>query len=349
MNVAILSSIAWRTPPIHYGPWELVASLICEELVRQGHSVTLFATGNSQTAAKLEAVCPRGYEEDEVIKENVDNWQSLHLSHFLEHADTFDVIHNHSNFQPILHTDSINSPMITTMHCGTIEFSSKETLDIFKKYNDSNYYVALSNAAKHQDLEYTATIHHGIDVNKFSLGTGEGGYLLSFGRIHPDKGTADAISIAKQTNHRLIIAGIVHDQRYFDERVRPHLDDDLITFVGSVGGQQKNELLKNAKALVSPIYFEEPFGLSVLEAMACGTPVIVYNRGAASEVVDHEKTGFVVSGIEQAVEAVSQLANIDRNRCRRHVATHFSLDKMIASYLEVYDYAVGDFKQRSSL
>ncbi|MET6996627.1 glycosyltransferase family 4 protein [Chitinophaga defluvii] len=334
MRIAILSPIAWRTPPRHYGPWEQMAFNLAEGLVAQGLSVTLFATADSQTSGTLEAISPKGYAEDDTLDAKVQ--ECLHISHLMEQAGQFDIIHNHFDFLPLTYSRLIKTPMVTTIH----GFSSPKIIPVYVRYNDNSYYVSISNADRSPELRYTATVYNGINTGNFSPEMQPEDYLLYFGRIHPHKGTYDAIQIAKSTGHRLVIAGIVQDEHYFREKVAPYLDEQ-ITYIGPVGGTARNTLLGRAKALLHPIYFNEPFGLSVAEAMYCGTPVLAYNRGAMPELIHHQQTGLLVNNLQEAIASVPDLQRIDRHTCHAHALAHFSQEKMVRDYLKVYEVVLG--------
>ncbi|HHL40725.1 MAG TPA: glycosyltransferase family 4 protein, partial [Deltaproteobacteria bacterium] len=201
MRIAMLSPIAWRTPPRHYGPWESVVSLLTEGLVERGLDVTLFATGDSQTRARLVSVCPRGYEEDPEIEPKV--WECLHISGLFEQADDFDIIHNHFDFLPLTYTAMTTTPVVTTIH----GFSSPRILPVYEKYDGRVHYVAISEADRSPRLRYAATIHHGIDLRRFTFRPDPGDYLLFFGRIHPEKGAREAIEAARRASMKLVMAG----------------------------------------------------------------------------------------------------------------------------------------------
>ncbi len=331
MKIAILSPIAWRTPPLKYGPWEQVASNIAEGLVARGLDVTLFATGNSRTKGKLQFISPTAYAEDEAIAPKV--WECLHISHLMEQADAFDIIHNHFDFLPLSYSRLINTPMVTTIH----GFSSPRILPVFKLYNADNFYVSISNADRSPELNYIATVYNGINPADFTFNASPNDYLLYFGRIHPEKGTLEAIQIAKRTKRQLIISGLVQDEDYFNTSVKPLINNEDIVYVGNSGARQRDELLGSAFALLHPISFNEPFGLSVVEAMFCGTPVIAFNRGSMPEIIQHGKTGFLVDTLDEAVAAVKTIATIERWNCYQWASSNFSGEKMVDGYIDVYN------------
>ena len=335
MKIAVLAPICWRTPPRHYGPWEQVASNIAEGLVLRGLDVTLFATGDSLTRAKLEYICERPYEEDKTLDPKV--WECLHIAHLMECADEFDIIHNNYDFLPLTYSRLITTPMVTTIH----GFSSPHIIPVFKEYNDHNYFVSISNADRCPELEYIATVYNGINVADFTLREAVGEYLLYFGRIHPDKGTHEAIQIAKRFKMRLIISGFIQDQRYYEEKVGPFLNDEIV-YVGNSGPEKRDTLLGNAYALLHPISFDEPFGLSVAESMLCGTPVVAFNKGSMPELIVQEKTGFLVDTVDEAAYALKDVRQIDRTYCRRWAEKNFSQEEMVDDYIEVYRKIVGN-------
>lgn len=330
MKVAILSSVAWRTPPRKYGPWEQVASNIAEGLAKKGIDVTLFATGDSITRGKLKSVCTHPYAEDNDVDPKV--WECMHISHLMEQAGKFDIIHNNFDFLPLTYSRLINTPIITTIH----GFSSQKIVPVYKKYNTTGAYISISNADRHPELEYLKTIYHGIDPVEFTYRDEKEDYLLYFGRIHPDKGAHTAIEIARQTGHRLKIAGLIQDENYFNEKVKPCIDDDQVIYLGNADPAMRNQLLGNAIALLHPIHFEEPFGLSVVEAMMCGTPVIAFARGSMAELIDDGTSGYLVNNIDEAVSAVQKLGDIGYYACRKHAFSKFSLEKMTDEYILAY-------------
>ena len=331
IRVAVLSPISWRTPPRHYGPWESVVNLLTEELVRMGLDVTLFATGDSQTSGKLVAVCPRPYSEDSSVDPKVA--ECLHISEVFERSADFDLIHNHFDFLPLTYSGLTDTPLVTTIH----GFSSPSIMPVYKKYNAHGHYVAISEADKSPELDYIATVYHGIDMSQFSFSETHGEYLLFFGRIHPEKGVHEAIQVAQRVGKKLVIAGIVQDREYFEALVEPYIDGEQVAYLGSVGPAQRSEVLGGALALLHLISFDEPFGLSMVESLACGTPVIAFGRGSIPEIIKHDETGFIIADIEQAAEAVAAVPSLDRTACREDVEQRFSQARMASNYVRVYE------------
>jgi len=330
IRVAVLSPISWRTPPRHYGPWESVVNVLTEELVRKGLDVTLFATGDSATSGKLVAVCPRAYSEDPSVNPKVA--ECLHISEVFERSAEFDLIHNNFDFLPLTYSGLVDTPVVTTIH----GFSSPSIVPVYKKYNGRSHYVAISEADRSPELDYVATIHHGIQIAQFPFAEDEGKYLLFFGRIHPEKGVHEAIQVARRAGIKLIIAGIIQDEDYFHSRVEPYLDGDTVEYVGSVGPEKRSEILGGALALLHLISFDEPFGLSLVESLACGTPIIAFGRGSIPEIIQHAKTGYIVDDVDHAVEAVTAARSLDRRACRQDAEVRFSSDRMTSDYIRVY-------------
>ena len=335
MRLAMLSSISWRTPPRAYGPWELVTSLLTEALVARGVDVTLFATLDSLTAGKLDGVVPTGYSEDERLNPKV--WEALHIAHLFERAADFDLIHNQADFMPLTFARMIDRPIVTTIH----GFSSPTILPVFQRYNDRSAYVAISDADRHSSLTYAATIHHGIPIDEFPFDPVGSDDLLFFGRFHPDKGAADAVRAARAVGSKLVMAGIVQDADYFASEVAPFIDERNVEYRGVLAGTDRTGALGTARALLHLIHFDEPFGLSVIEAMACGTPVIAYPRGSMPELIVDGVTGFLVESFEEAVAAIDRIGEIDRAACRDHVAEHFTVERMADQYEALYRQLLG--------
>lgn len=328
MKVAMLGPIAWRTPPRHYGPWERVTSLLTEGLVRRGIEVTLFATADSLTAARLESVAAHGYAEDPTMDGRV--WEALHVGHAIDRSLEFDLVHNQLDWLPLAFAGQWGAPMVTTIH----GFSGAGILPAYQRGGSA--FVSISDADRSPLLDYVATVHHGIDVSEFDSTVAAGDDLVVFGRIHPDKGIADAIEIARRADRRLVICGIVQDRAYFTERVEPHIDGDRVMYRGSVGPEERADVLASAAVLLHPIHFDEPFGLSVVEAMATGTPVVAYRRGSMPEIIDEGVTGFAVSDLADAVAAIPRAAELDRSVVQSRARARFDVERMVDGYLEVY-------------
>jgi glycosyltransferase involved in cell wall biosynthesis len=337
MKIAMLAPISWRTPPRHYGPWEWVVSMLTEGLVQRGIDVTLYATADSLTKAILRSVAIRPWSEDPELDPKV--WECLHISAVFEEAANYDLIHNHFDFLPLSYSGLVDTPVLTTIH----GFSSPKILPVFRKYNGRVHYVAISDSDRCSDLDYLATIHHGIPVNQYPFNptASSEGYLLFFGRIHHDKGVYESIRLAKQVEMPLVIAGIIQDQDYFDRYVSPYLDDRQVRYIGPVGPEQKGAVLGGAIALLHLINFDEPFGLSVAESMACGTPVIAFNRGSMPELISNGISGFLVDDLDQARDAIARVPQIRRQDCRRHVEENFTVELMVSRYLKVYEQIIG--------
>jgi len=329
----MLAPVAWRTPPRHYGPWETVTSLLTEGLVARGVDVTLFATLDSLTSASLAGVCQHGYADDPAMDGRV--WEALHVAYALEQSAGFDLLHNHLDWLPLALDRFTATPMVTTIH----GFSGPAILPAYTRSRSS--FVSISDADRCADLDYVATIHHGIDLDALPVHEASGSELVAFGRVHPDKGTADAIEIARLAGRRLVICGIVQDERYFAEQVEPHVDGDRVVFHGSVGPAQRADVLGSAAALLHPVHFDEPFGLSVVEAMACGTPVVAYPRGSMPEVIDVGVTGYLAPDPATAAAAVEAAVQLDRAGIRARAVARFGADRMVEDYLRVYESMLG--------
>jgi glycosyltransferase involved in cell wall biosynthesis len=328
-KVAVLSPVAWRTPPRQYGAWETVASNIAEGLVLRGWDVTLFATRDSVTRARLHAVVDRGYEEDSAVDPKVVEY--LHISEVFEHADEFDLIHSHYDFMALTYMRLVKTPVLTTIH----GFSSPKIMPVYQKYRDG-YFVSISDADRTQGLNYLATVYNGIDISLYSMQESSGNDLIFLGRIHPDKGVHLAIEVARLSGLPLLIAGIVQDQTYFRERVEPHVDGQNIRYIGPVGVPEKNALFGRARALLHLNTIPERFGLVLAEANAAGVPVIAMDLGSCREVIEDGRTGFLVNSVPEAVQALSRLSEINRSACRQRVQRYFSIETMVEAYERVY-------------
>jgi glycosyltransferase involved in cell wall biosynthesis len=343
LKVGMLAPISWRVPPRHYGPWEQFVSLLTEGLVERGVDVTLFASADSVTSARLVGTVPTGYSEDERLDAKV--WEATHIATVFERAEEFDLIHNSFDFLPLTYSGLVETPVVTTIH----GFSSERIVPVYERYNDLGYYVAISDADRHPRLDYAATIHHGIDMGLFPLRATPGDYLLFFGRIHPDKGVEEAIEVAGRVGLPLMIAGIVQDRAYFERCVAPNVDGERVAYIGPVGPAMRGELLGGAKALLHLINFEEPFGFSVVESMACGTPVIARRRGSMPELVRDAENGYLVESLDEAVRSVRLAERLDRGAVRSSVEHRFSVARMVDEYLALYRRISSEHEARSAL
>jgi glycosyltransferase involved in cell wall biosynthesis len=335
LRVAMLAPISWRVPPRHYGPWEQFVSLLTEGLVERGVDVTLFAAADSLTSARLVGTIPTGYSEDPDLDPKV--WEALHIATVFERAAEFDLIHNNFDFLPLTYSGLVDTPVLTTIH----GFSSEKIVPVFERYDDRGHYVAISDADRHPKLHYEATIHHGIRMSEFPLVSTPGEYLLFFGRIHPHKGTAEAIDVAERAGLPLMVAGIVQDQEYFERAVEPRIDGDRVRYIGSVGPDERGAVLGGARALLHLISFEEPFGFSVIESMACGTPVIATRLGSMPELVQDGVNGYLVDAPDQAVAAIEAAGRLERSAVRSSVEQRFDVSRMVRDYIDVYRRVVG--------
>jgi glycosyltransferase involved in cell wall biosynthesis len=326
-RIAILSPVAWRTPPRQYGAWETVASNITEGLVARGWDVTLFATRDSITSARLHAVVERGYEEDGTIDPKVAEY--LHISELFEHAAEFDLIHSHYDFMALCFSRLVKTPVLTTI----LGFSSSQIMPVYEKYADG-YFVSISDSDRANGMNYLATVYNGIELSLYPLQE-QGNDLIFLGRIHPDKGVHLAIEVAQRTGLRLLIAGIVQDRTYFRERVAPHLNE-TIRYIGPLDIAGKSALFAQARALLHLNTIPERFGLVLAEANAAGVPVIAMNLGSCREVIADRRTGFLVNNVCEAVSALERVSEIDRDSCRQRVEQNFSIDTMVSGYEAVY-------------
>ena len=327
-RVAVLSPVAWRTPPRQYGAWETVASNVTEGLVARGWDVTLFATRDSVTRARLHAVVDQGYEEDRTLDPKVAEYR--HISEVFEHAADFDLIHNHYDFMPLTYTRLVSTPVLTTIH----GFSSPQIVPVYRKYGDG-YFVSVSDSDRISGLNYLATVYNGIDLSLYPLHHSRGDDLIFLGRIHRDKGVHLAIEVARLSGWPLLIAGIIQDKVYFRDQVEPHLNRQ-IRYLGPVDVTGKNDLFSRARGLLHLNTIPERFGLVLAEANAAGVPVIAMNLGSCAEVISDGRTGFLVNTVAEAVQALQRIVEIDSDVCREHVQQRFSIATMVDAYERVY-------------
>ena len=339
MKIGIIAPLVYTVPPKGYGGTETVIYHLTEGLVKNGHDVTLFACDGSQTSAKLESFCNEqtlgaNTEKDGII------YNLERINHIIGLSDNFDIIHNHDGFFTLSMNRYFKCPFVSTFHFSP----NAVTADNFAKKEilRRNKLVSISYAQQksYKDTEWVGNVYHGTtELDQYTLGQG-GEDLVWIGRFNPYKGVEDAIAIAERSNHKLIIAGSVEKgfERYFEEEIKPKIDNKSIVYIGEISLSEKIKLLKEAKALLMPIKWDEPFGLVMTEAMACGTPVIAYDRGSASEIVEDGQTGFIIpeNDIPAAVEAVKSVSGISRDACRERVRRHFSIEGMVTEYEKLY-------------
>ena len=335
MKIAQIAPQWLEVPPQAYGGTEYVVSLLTEELVRRGHDVTLFATANSKTKAKLVPIWNKGLFNDNVTK-NAFAVFGIMYKEFFNIQEKFDIVHDHCDYYFTPATDFISAPVVSTFH----NMLPEESIILYKKYPRVNY-VAISHNQKKfgPGVNIIKTIHHGIPLEKYQFNNNPEDYILWISNITTDKGLSEAIEIIQKTDEKLIISGPIfrENKDFFEMRIKPFIDGKRIQFVGEADFEKKIELMKNAKALLFPIFRrQEPFGLVVIEAMACGTPVIAANTGSMPELIEHGKTGFLVNSDEEAVDAIKNIGKISRKYCRKHVAKKFSLTRMVNNYERLY-------------
>jgi len=329
----------WETvPPPAYGGTEAVVHLLVEELVRQGHDVTLCASGDSSTSARLRSCYPVSLRTAEGIEcPGVYAWQHAALS--LKDADRYDIIHNHSGEDVMALSHLVAGvPMLTTMHC----LITSDTKIVWDNY--VGYFSTISSSQRNgmpsvRGGTFAGVAYNGIDVESFPFQTDKDDYLLFLSRMSEEKGPQLAIEAARRTGRRLVMAGKVDDKDrdFFTAVVEPLIDGEQVTFIGEADAELKRELYRSAYCVLMPIMWDEPFGLVLAESMACGTPVIVFNRGAAAEIVQHGETGFLVDDVDEMAHAVSQVRTIDPAYCRQHVKRRFDAPGMARRYVEIYE------------
>ena len=342
MKIALIAPVEESVPPQKYGGTERVVDLLAKELVKLGHDVTLFASGDSKTTAKL-VVCSKYSVRTMPAANNSTLRRALNLQGLSKALDyikkhDFDIIHNHFGWEFLLFSNLTNSAHVTTLH-GSLNKKLEPTVYKMHGCYKKSPVISISNSQrKHSPcLNYVGTVYNGIDLDHFDFNEKPKDYLAFLGRIHPQKGPDKAIEIAKKTNHKLIMAAKIDpiDYQYFVKKVKPLIDNKQIVYIGEVNQKKKINLLKNAKALISPITWDEPFGMVNIESLACGTPVITINRGSIPEILN-KKVAFLCKDTEEMIKKVSKINEIDRKECRRHVENHFSSKLMAQNYLKIY-------------
>lgn len=342
LRIGMIAPIAWACPPRGYGPWETVTSTLTEALVARGHDVTLFAAGGSATAGRLHVTAPHPYEEAPL---DVKVWETLHLGAAATSAarGDFDVIHVQCDFPALPYARLLEVPMVVTLHGLGPPAVRDAVLPVWKAYMDDAHYVAISQSDRHPDLRYAATIHHGLDLDAWpvALDPGPDAPLVFFGRSHPEKGPATAIDAAQAVGLPIRLAGIIADQAYHAEEVEPKLNGTDAVWVGLMRGVARARFLGSARALLHLIAFDEPFGLSVVEAMVCGTPVIAMRRGSMPALIDDGVTGYLVDSPGDVPDAIAKLSRIDRAACAAHARARFGAEVMARNYEALYRSLIG--------
>jgi glycosyltransferase involved in cell wall biosynthesis len=335
MRIAQVAPLIESVPPKLYGGTERVVSYLTEELVRQGHAVTLFASGDSVTSARLVAPVPTALR----LRGNCQDYLAPHtlmLEQVLGRAEDFDIIHFHVGQMHFPLARRCLTPHVTSLH-GRLDLSELDSL--FEEFSDIPC-VSISDAQRRPqpDANWVGTIHHGLPPDLLTFHRGPGSYLAFLGRLSPEKRVDRAIAIARACGQRLKIAAKVDpaDADYFARTIRPLLDDPLVDFIGEINDADKAAFLGNALALLFPIDWPEPFGLVMIEALACGTPIVAFRGGSVAEVLEHGRTGFVVNSVEEAIEAVGCIDTIDRRACRASFERRFTAARMAAQYVEIY-------------
>ena len=342
MRILQIAPLWERVPPPAYGGTEAVVSILTEELVRQGHDVTLAASGDSITSATLTSVFAHSLRTaDNLVDRSPYDW--VHVGNALARAGEFDVVHNHAGELVMAMAGAVGTPMLTTMHC----LMTPDTQFVWNRY--AGAYNTISRAQRHAlpsiagPARFMGHVYNAIDVESFPFEAEKDEHLLFLSRISPEKGPHLAIEVARRTGRKLLLAGKVDrvDQRFFEEVVKDSIDGEQIVFLGEANAEEKRKLYRKAAGVLMPLTWEEPFGLVMTEAMACGTPVIALRRGSAPELIRHSETGFVVDTVEEMADAVSGLPSIDPRRCRQHVADNFAPHVMASNYLRLYAQLLG--------
>jgi glycosyltransferase involved in cell wall biosynthesis len=335
MRIAQVAPLYESVPPRYYGGTERVASYLTEELVRQGHDVTLFASGDSLTSARLVAPCPRSLRLDARCVDRLAH-HILELELVLQELNRFDIVHFHTDYLhfPLVRRQAL--PHLTTLH-GRLDLP--DLVPLYQEFSEVPV-VSISNAQRQplQWINWQGTVYHGLPEDLYRCHEAPGTYLAFLGRLSPEKGVDRAIEIAKRVGMELKISAKIDsaDRAYFGEVVAPLLRHPLVTYLGEIGDGDKGEFLGNASALLFPIDWPEPFGLVMIEAMACGTPVIAYRRGSVPELVQDGVTGFIVDDMEEAIQATERAPMLDRARCRQWFERHFSARRMAEEYVAIY-------------
>lgn len=335
MKIAQIAPIIERVPPKKYGGTERVVHALTEELVKRGHEVTLFASGDSLTSAKLVSVYPKSLREAK-LKDiyGINTWSLHNIGLAYDMQDEFDIIHDHTGYFGLTLAQIARTPTLITLH-GPINRENRHIFERFRK----PYLATISNAQSlpAPGLNYAGMVYNGLPMENYPFSAEHDGYLLFVGRITAEKGVHHAIEVAQDLNLPLIIAAKLEpiDTPYFKEYVEPSLNEQ-IRWIGEVNEEERNALYSRAMAFLHPVTWREPFGLTLIEAMASGCPVVAFNRGSIPELVVHGKTGYVVNDVDEMIDALSTINSIDRKECRKHVLENFSASIMADGYEKLY-------------
>ena len=337
MRIAQFAPLWETVPPKKYGGTELVVYILCEELSRRGHEVTLFASGDSKTSAKLEAIIDKPMRESGYL--NVSCYESMAMAKLIEMKDNFDIVHNHLGPSFIPFSGLLGIPVVNTIHGA---FINQEDISFCMKYKDSPF-ISISDSQREgaPELNYISTVYNGIQIDKYTYQDktdSNDQYIAFLGRLSEEKGVHLAIQLAKETGHKLIIAGKIDvaDRKYYEKDVKHLIDNKQIIYIGELAHNDKVKLLKNAFMTVHPVTWPEPFGLVMAESMACGTPVLALNQGSIPEVIKNKVSGYVENNIKSLIKRVKDVEKIDRKACRKHVEDNFSAERMTEGYLSVF-------------
>jgi len=340
MRIAQVAPLHECVPPKLYGGTERIVSYLTEELVRQGHDVTLFASGDSMTSARLIPVCHESLRLSPHVIDPLAH-HTLLLEEVFRRKQEFDIIHFHIDYLhfPLSRREHVAN--VTTLH-GRLDLP--DLVPLYDAYRDMPL-ISISDAQRRPlpRVNWRATVYHGMPEDCLIPGAGEGNYLAFLGRISPEKGVDEAIAIAKRVGMPLKIAAKVDraDREYFERVIKAQLNHELIEYIGEIGYAEKNEFLGNAAALLFPIQWPEPFGIVMMEAMACGTPVIAYSRGSVPEVIEDGVNGYIVHDVDEAVAALKRIGCLDRVQCRSRFEERFTARRMAEDYVAVYEQLVG--------
>ncbi len=346
MKIGMLAPIGERVPPKKYGGTERMIHALTEELVKRGHDVTLFATSDSLISAKLVSVFPRGLREANIKDPYGANyWTMLNIGNVYKRQHEFDIIHDHNVNFSLPTAILAETPVVMTLH-GAVNINNRRYLEGLNN-NKNPFFVSISHAQTTPlpNLNYAGNVHHGLDIQGYPFSSESDDYLLFVGRISPEKGVDQAIEAAEFLNKRLIIAAKVDpsDYFYFKKQIEPRLSDQ-IRWVGEVDQEERNRLMSRAYAFLHPVSWREPFGLTLIEAMACGCPVIGFRRGSIPEIVKHGKTGFVVEDTGEMIEYIPKVGSIKRDVCRKYALNYFNAQRMTDEYEEIYEKVIEKFQ-----